>query len=350
METGTLRRRSFLVSLGVTGLAGCLDGDDGDIDEPDGDESNGDEEEPNETDADGADTDADEDDEEDEDDATSVDDHIDDALAALRNAESTLGAEIEGFDGATDHVDFRTDAIERDLGNAEDALDEAEENADPDQQERIDDIRDTIAWIRALTETLDALGHSLDEFEVAMDYWDVERYADATDRIREAETSLEEARSRHTVAVDRFERVDGTDLDLELIEDARSDMTELKDAIDGLEPLYGGTREMSLGFEAFLGGLDAFSEERWDTAANDLDQSRSRFHGAEDRFRDGEETAPVDMRSDFISLTCMSGYFADAAGHYRDAANAADDGDWDAFDASIDAGEAALEDAEECEL
>ncbi|WP_281195121.1 hypothetical protein [Halorubrum sp. F4] len=183
-----------------------------------------------------------------------------------------------------------------------------------------------------------------------MDYWDVERYEDATERIKDAESALEDARDHHTVAVDRFERVDETEIDLELIDDARSDMADLDDAITGLAPLLAGTREMSRGFQALFTGLDEFVEERWNTAASDLDEASTRFGSAEDRFRDGEETAPVEMRSDFIDLTCMSGHFSDAARHYRDAANAADEEDWDTFEARVDAGEAALEASGDCEL
>ena len=326
-------RRAFLVTAGIVAIAGCADDSTPENGGSTGDDENG------STD-DGAE------------DGMTADDHIEAALEALRSAEATLGEEIEGFDGATDHVDFRTDAIERDLDDAESALDDAEsalDDADPDQRDQIDTIRDTVSWVRALTDTLDSLGTALDDFETAMDYWDVERYGDATDRIDEAESALQDAGDHHTVAVDRFERVEGADIDLDLIDDARSDMADLDEAIEGITPLLAGTGEMSRGFQAFFSGFDELVEERWSAAASDLDEASTRFGSAEDRFRDGEEVAPVDMRSDFIGLTCMSGHFSDAAGHYRDAANAADEGDWDAFDASSDAGEAALDASEDCE-
>jgi hypothetical protein len=270
---------------------------------------------------------------------------VDSASENLSDATDTFSSEADKFERVDDGVDFRTAVIFGYLDQADDSLATAAERDDGTRTELIRTLQHYSSWLRSSTRTLDHLATTLNQLQQATNYVESERYDDAIDSVPEAEDALSDTESEVAVAQSELDRLEANSLseseEIDYIA-AQDEFRQLHRDVDAIGLFIEGYLNVLRGLRAFVEATASFESENYSDAASRYAEARTNFANAETVLQDGEETAPANLQSGFIELTCLSAAHKEASDHYNTASKAAENGEYERSRDEIDSAEAAL--------
>lgn len=281
-------------------------------------------------------------------DAETAQEHLEEAGLALENAgeeiqsESAKFEESEFQDGG---VDIKTARINGYLETASSELDEAEKYANEEQRELIDIGREYVSFATKTVDFLDTFAEGYSQTFTGFTYFESERYEDAVTELETAESSLAEAGDLLTVTQSRAEELNTEKLtELESVE-----IQSLGSTLEDADELVTALGSMVTGFISISSGMIDFTEagthlenEQYSDAEETFRSASDDFSAAESTFRSEEDTAPTEVKSTFIEMTCYSESLKDASTHFANAAEATQNRNQDRAESEVGAAEEAL--------
>lgn len=288
-----------------------------------------------------------------EQDTEKAQENLQEAGRALQNAGEEITSESAKFEESEFQgggVDVKTTTIDGYLETATSELDEAEEYANEDQQELIEAARGYISFATKAVEFLDTFAEGYSQASTGLTYFQSERYEDAVDELETAESSLAESDDLLTVTLSRAE-----DLNTDILTDLESvEVQSLQPRLEDMDELIKVFRSMIEGMISVSNGMIDFTEadsylesERYSDAERAFRSASDDFSAAQSTFQSEEETAPTEMKSTFVEMTCYSKSLNDASTHFADGMEAIQSGDQDQAESEVNAAE---EDLNRCDF
>lgn len=284
--------------------------------------------------------------------------NVDDALVDLEAVQAAFAEEIEKLPDSLSYVAFETGPIRGDIEGTRASLDRAEEAAEEARPEGIETLWTITDYFERLVDGLARYDDGLDRLETAELYADNDRLEDG-----EAEAVLAVDAFEETVTTVEDAEAERRDIDLApldgLIEaspaQVRLALEETAASGDELLAYAGGLAYYVRGVVDYVVGLDHYQEGEvlagrgaWDDAQAEYDTARDRFEAAHEESIAGEEAAPVPLLERFLTLTCESGHYAEAAAALADYIRARGEGDQAAEQAALEAWYEAEQGVETC--
>ncbi|MFB6107708.1 MAG: hypothetical protein ABEJ82_02560 [Haloplanus sp.] len=261
--------------------------------------------------------------------------HLDKAGTALQNAGEKMKSESEKFtdsDFQDGGVDVKTSAINGYLDTASTELDKAEQDATAEQRRTIDTAREYVAFVRKLIAFLDTFAEGYSQTYNGYTYFRSERYEDAIAKLDTAGSTLSDADDLLTVTQSRYEDLNTDVLD-EMGQVQAESLASSLDDMDALVPAFEafveGLRYLSKGMDDFEAGSTSMENDRYGDAEAAFGSASEEFNAARSTFKAEEGSAPSEIKSTFIELTCYSGALRDAATHLANSMEAYQNGNYD---------------------
>jgi tetratricopeptide (TPR) repeat protein len=259
--------------------------------------------------------------------------HLEKAGKALENAGNELDSESEKFTSSEFRegtVDIQTSGIYGYFDRAEAELNAATEFATDDQEDLIDAIEEFVEFGRALVKFLDTFADGYSESYTGFTYLQSERYRDAIAQLRKAEETLQDASDLLTVSRTRFDDLDPVltdELDQVNISKFNEDLDKLERLLPVLITVAVGSRYLSRGMLDYQTAQDHFEAEDLASAAPKFERAAEDFGLAYSEFKAQEDTAPSEVKSTVIEMTCYSKSLRDGSTHLADGSKAYERGD-----------------------
>ena len=265
-------------------------------------------------------------------DSTVYNDHIEKADEAMTNAGDELQAESDKFSSAefeSGSVDVRTATIYDYLSTAEEHLKSAEPHATQSQKEYIELAGNWITLARDATEFLDIFAEGYSQANSGFTYIQSERYSDAVNQLETAETTLTDANDQLTLSKNSLSNIDRSkmeDLDAVSYTKVEDGINQLEELMPVIIELTSGMKDLSKGLVDYMDGSEAFDAENYSEAERKFRDAAEDFTVSHSTFKEQEDTAPDNMKTTFIELTCYSGALRDASDHLANAVEAIQNG------------------------
>lgn len=281
-------------------------------------------------------------------DAERAQEHLQEAGTALQNAGEEIESESAKFDESEFQeggVDIKTTTIDGYLDTASSELDEAEEYANEEQQELIDAARKYVSFTTEAVEFLDIFAEGYTQASTGFTYFQSERYEDAVDELENAESSLAESDDLLTVTQSRAE-----DLNTDMLSDLESvEIESIRPILEDMDELLRAFRTMIEGMISVSNGMIDFTEagsyledERYSDAEEAFRSASDDFSAGQSMFRSEEDTAPTEVKSTFIEMSCYSEALKDASTHFANGAEATQNGNRARAESEVNSAEEAL--------
>ncbi|NGM68782.1 hypothetical protein G6M89_07125 [Natronolimnobius sp. AArcel1] len=259
------------------------------------------------------------------------------------------------LEGDPDDVSFDPDEPEDLLETADDHLETAAAELDGQEAdlEALETYAGVLETIVKTTDTVtdETVSDDIDSTTAALEDGDADDRADASGRIDDRRSTLEDTESALADAQGDLESLDADHLsslaviDLEEIE-AGAD--ELETVLDAQLALATGYDDLLAGNEDLEAGREATDDDDHEAAKAAFGDAESAFERATETFDAGKDSAPTALVPSFETALCQSGSLETAASAFEDAAGAAADGDFMTAQQRQDDAEDALEDADSC--
>ena len=268
---------------------------------------------------------------------------IEDARAHLQTATIEFQRELDAVDFTSSTPRYDRAPVTTALSNARDDLRAATSLATPRQSETIGLLRTYIDVQDGMLDVIDTFVASVEHRQRAIDYERNDRFEDAIERLEQARTDLDESRTRLAEARRAFQSVQSGLDDPETvgIADAESSLQLLDDLLTGMNTVYVGDLRLERGYADYVQGLSEFDNGNYRLAASTFSDAKSHFLRAENRYVDGESSAPGELLDLILRRQCQSGKYATAADELNKASTLAESNP-DAANDHIDAAQAAV--------
>lgn len=259
--------------------------------------------------------------------------HLENAGTALESAGDELDAESNKFtssDFQEGRVDIQTGGIYGYFDRAEAELNSAKEFANEEQEEWINAAKEFIKFGRAFVEFIDIFADGYSESYTGFTYLQSERYHDAVDQLESAEETLQESSDLLTVSRTRFDDLDTiltNELDQVNITKFKEDMDKLERLLPVMITLTVGSQYMSQGMLDYEKAQGHFEAEDLSNAAIDFEKASEDFGLAYSEFKAQEDTAPTEVKTTVIEMTCYSKALRDGSRYLADGSEAYERGD-----------------------
>lgn len=258
--------------------------------------------------------------------------YLEKAGTALQNAGDEMIVESDKLtssdfeEGSVDIVPVRIYGY---LDTASTHLDKAANHADKEQQERINVAREYIVFARKVTELMDTFAEGYSEASAGFRYYQSERYSDATSELKKAEKTFAEMDDLLTVTQSRYEDLDKdalSEMDSVEIASFESSLEKLDTLIPALGSMIKGTRKVSEGMTDLTTAIEEMENEAYGDAEASYKAANEDFSAAYSIFKEQEDSAPADMKTTFIKMTCYSRALRDSSRHFANAMEAIQNG------------------------
>lgn len=278
---------------------------------------------------------------------------MEEAGTVLENAgEETItqSEKLENSEFQNGGVDFETTTINGYLDAASSELNQAEEYANEEQQERIEIARGYISFLDKAIEFLDVFTEGYSQAYTGFTYFQSSRYEDAVNQLKTAESTVSEADDLLTVTQSRAEELNTerlSEVESVQIQSVRSKFDTMDEFVPALQTLTEGLISVSEGMIDYTEAQSHLENEQLSDAEEGFRAAADDFNAARSAFRGEEESAPTELKSTFIEMSCYAEATRDGSTHLANSVEATQNGNRDRAESEADA---AREDFNRCDF